>query len=169
MSGIKRRFLGLCLPPLFLGTLDATLTLCGQSSAYWAGDYQQVNEMGGFLRQLLQIHPMAFIAFLCIEFALLSSFILLVTDSIALWISIASTFSSSFGASTWILYRFSWGYAACHGLFLLAALLLMLGIRYGWQARPAEKYELKMLSPLWRGILATAIVALVVYLLIWPH
>ena len=169
MSGVKRRFLGLCLPPILLGSLDATLTLCGQSSVYWAGNYQYVNEMGGFLNQLLRIHPMVFIAFICIEFALLSSFILLVTDSIALWISIASTFSSSVGACSWILYRFSYGYAICHLVFLSAAILLTLGIRYGWQARPAEKYELKRLSPLWRGILATAIFALAVYLILWPH
>lgn len=169
MSGIKHRFLGLCLPPILCGTLDATLTLCGQSPAYWAGDYQQVNEMGGFLCQLLKIHPMAFIAFQCLQFVILSSFILLVTDSIALWVSITATFSASFGASTWILYRFSWGYATCHGLLFLVTLLLMLGIRYGWQARPAEKYELKRLSPFLRSILAIAIVAIVMYLLIWPH
>ena len=168
MSGVKRRFLGLCLPVILAGSLDATLTLCGQSPAYWAGDYQQVNELGGFLNQLLRIHPLAFIAFECFQFVVVSCFILLVTDSLALLVSIASVFNAVLGASTWILPT-SHGYVLTDVLFLSAALLLTIGIRYGWQARPAEKYELKWLSPLWRGILALAITGVYVYLITWPH
>ena len=169
MDGKCRRLLGLWLPTLPFGVLDATLTLRGQSAAYWAGDYQQVNELTGFLNQLLQIHPAAFIAFVCVEFALFGCFILLVSDGLALWASISATLSWCLGASTWILPRPHYGVAACQGLYLLAALLLMLGIRYAWRARPDEKYELRHFSPRWRGVLATGIVVLFVYLNLWPH
>lgn len=44
METLKQRFLGLCVPPLLLCLLDVALTLAGQSSPYWAGDYANVNE-----------------------------------------------------------------------------------------------------------------------------
>jgi hypothetical protein len=62
MNGVWRRFIGLCLPPVALCLLDATLTLTGQTEFYWAGDYSQVNEGSPTFHQLLSIHPLAFVA-----------------------------------------------------------------------------------------------------------
>ena len=62
MSAIKHRFLGLCLPPLLLSVLDATLTLNGQSPEYWSGVYTAANEASPTMNHLLQIHPLAFVA-----------------------------------------------------------------------------------------------------------
>jgi hypothetical protein len=61
MSLTTRRMLALCLPPLLAGLLDMSVTLHGQSEAYWAGDYSQVNEMSGNLRSWLQMSPIAFL------------------------------------------------------------------------------------------------------------
>src|SRR5262249_59314617 len=37
MSPFSRRLVGLCLAPILVWSVDCTLSLCGQSEAYWAG------------------------------------------------------------------------------------------------------------------------------------
>jgi hypothetical protein len=54
MNGVRQRFLGHCLPPMAFCLLDCTLTLAGQSAAYWGGAYGQVNEASPTFNHL---HP----------------------------------------------------------------------------------------------------------------
>ena len=141
MSGVGNRVLGLCLPALLLCALDNTMTLLGQSAAYWAGDYLRVNEASPTFNHLLQIHPAAFIAGMVVWMAVFVGMILLLPDTLALIVSIAVTFGHTAGTATWLLWRFNYGYQAVNGILLGAAALLGLGIRYGWRAAPSCQYR----------------------------
>jgi hypothetical protein len=169
MNGIQRRLLGLCLPPLLFCGFDMTLTLHGQPAQYWAGNYSQVNELSPTLGTWLRISPVAFVLGCTLLAALAVTIILLLPDALALIASIAGVMSGTYGASTWILYGTHWryGYQCMAGLVLLAAILLGLAIRYGWNAQPAEEYRLPIPS-FWRYFLAVILVAIVLYLSLRP-
>lgn len=169
MSGVRQRFLGLGLPPLLFSVLDNVLTLAGQSALYWGGDYTQVNEASPTFHHLLALHPLAFVGGGLVWIVIFVSIILLLPDTLALIVSIALTFGHAAGAATWMLWEFRYGYQAVNGLFLLAAVALSLGIRMGWQARPAEPYRLPPRLATWRWVLSALLLAVGVYLFLWPR
>jgi hypothetical protein len=169
MAGVRQRFLGLCVPPLAFSALDSTLTLAGQSAQYWGGAYGQVNEASPTFHQLLAIHPLAFVAGSLGWMAVFVGLILLLPDTLALIGSFVTTMGHTVGAATWVLWRYHYGYQACNGLFLLAAVALGLGIRWGWQAGPPQEYRLPLLSTAWRWLLSAALFAVGVYLFLWPR
>jgi hypothetical protein len=169
MAGVRQRFLGLCLPPLAFSVLDGSLTLIGQSAEYWAGAYARVNESSPTFNHLLAAHPLAFAAGLLGWMAVFVGIILLLPDTFALVVSIAVTLGHAVGAATWVLWRFQYGYQACNGLFLLAAVALGLGIRWGWRAGPPQDYTLPPLLANWRWILAASLFVIGVYLFLWPR
>ncbi len=166
---VKRRLLGLCLPPLLFWALDNTLTLIGQSADYWAGNYSAANEASPTFNQLLKIHPIAFVLGDIAWAAVFVGIILLLPDTLALIISIAVTFGHAVGAATWILWRFGYQYQASLALLLGSAIVLGLGIRYGWRAAPAEEYQLRGWSWRWRWIVSACLFAVGVYLYLWPR
>lgn len=169
MAGVRQRFLGLCLPPLAFAVLDGSLTLAGQSAEYWGGAYTRVNEVSPTFHHLLAAHPLAFAGGLLGWMAVFVGFILLVPDTLALVVSIVITFGHAVGAATWVLWRFQYSYQMCNGLFLLAAVSLGLGIRWGWRAGPLEPYRLTPRVARWRWVLAAALFAVGVYLFLWPR
>lgn len=169
MSGVRQRFLGLCLPPLAFTVLDGLLTLAGQSAEYWGGAYTRVNEASPTFHHLLAAHPLAFAGGLLSWMAVFVGIILLLPDTLALVVSIAVTLGHTVGATSWVRWQFQYGYQVCNGLFLLAAVALGLGIRWGWRARPPLEYHLPVLTPRWRWVLAAALFAVGVYLFLWPR
>jgi hypothetical protein len=169
MNGLRLRLVGLCLPPMLFSILDAFLTLMGQSANYWGGDYAQVNEVSPTFNHLLAIHPLAFIAGSAVWLGVVVGFLLLVPDTLALIVSIAVVFGHTVGASSWLLWRFQYGYQFCNGLFLLAAVILGLSIRYGWRAAPVVEYRISMLPAHWRWVIAAALFGVGVYLFLWPR
>lgn len=54
--------LWLYVPPVLLFLLDGCLTLLGQPTAYWGGDFSTVNEGNPLAAWLLTVHPLAFAA-----------------------------------------------------------------------------------------------------------
>ncbi len=102
MEGVRRRLMGLCLPPLVLCALDGVLTALGQSGVYWAGDYARVNEASPAFNHLLQIHPAAYAVGILAWAAVFVGIILLLPDTLALIVSIAVTFGHTVGAATWL-------------------------------------------------------------------
>ena len=81
-------------------------------------------------------------------------------------------FVAGFAASTWLLFRFNYGYAyqACCGLFLFTALALAVGIRKGWRAEAVDDAPLGARWPLlvrWGAVVA--IFAITTYLFLWPR
>lgn len=168
MNGVRSRLVGLCLVPMLFALLDGGLTLAGQSSAYWSGEYHQVNEASPTFRQLLIVHPLAFAGGILTWIGIFVAIILLLPDTLALTVSITVTFGHSVGALTWMIWRFQYGYQMANLLFLVAGILLATGIQRGWQARPAEDYRLP-LSPLARGLVSLLLFGIGVYLFLWPR
>jgi hypothetical protein len=170
MPQFRQRLLGLCLPPAALATLDGALTLAGQSGRYWAGNYGQVNELSPTFHQLLSYHPLAFTAGWLAWVLVFCSMILLMPQTLALTTSIAVTLGHTWGATTWLLYRFHYGYQVCEGLFLATALALAMGIRWGWRAKPQSDVPVGAGLPLfsrWAGI--AMLFAITIYLFLWPR
>ena len=169
MHPAARRFVGLCLPPLVFCASDGSVTLLGQSDVYWSGNYAHVNEASPTFNHLLQIHPAAFAAGLCVWAMMFVVMILLLPELLALIISIGVTFAHAAGTATWLLWRFQFGYQACNGLFLAASILLGLGIHSGWKARPEQAYRFRGWSAWTRLLLAGTLFATGVYLFLWPR
>jgi hypothetical protein len=168
-TGFKPRLLGLCGPPLLLCALDGSLTLVGQSAEYWAGAFTQVNEGSPTFNHLLQLHPAAYAAGIVGWAAMFATVILLLPDLGALILSIAVTFGHMAGAATWLLWRFQFGYQACNALFLASAVVLGLGIRWGWRAVPENEYRFRGWPLGTRLLLAAGLIIIGVYLFLWPR
>jgi hypothetical protein len=161
--------IGLCLPPVALCALDAALTLIGQSAEYWSGDYGRVTEGSPTFNHLLQIHPAAYVAGILVWVAVFVGILLLLPDTLALIVSIAVTLGHTVGAATWLLWRFQFGYQVCNGLFLTSAIILGLGIRWGWRAVPDRKYRLEGWPWGLRWVLVLVLFGVGVYLFLWPR
>lgn len=169
MTGLKQRFLGLCVPPVLLCLLDNALTLAGQSAEYWAGNYASVNEGSPTFYQLLQVHPAAFAAGGALWIAIFVAGILLLPDTLALIVSIAVTCGHTLGAASWIIWHFQFSYQVCNGLVLLSAVLLGVSIRWGWRAVPEQRYRLRGLFLWGRWGLVALLFGVGVYLFLWPR
>jgi hypothetical protein len=168
---MRNRFFGLCLPPLLLCLFDSTLTLVGQSSQYWAGNYWLANERNPTFNSLLNISPWADMAGIAVWMGVFVGILLLLPDTLALIVSIAVTFGHTVGAATWLYSRFfrsEYGYQMCNALFLFTAILLGTSIRWGWQAAPAQQYHIG-LKPILRWALIAVLFAVGVYLALWPR
>lgn len=94
--------LWLCLPPVVMALIDLTLTLTGQSSEYWAGDYHLAEEANPLARPFLIWSPFVFLGLGLIWVLAFSAFILLAPRWTAVFTSVALTFSHSVGSSTWL-------------------------------------------------------------------
>lgn len=133
-SGFKRRFVGLALPPLVLGALDAALTLFGQGDAYW-GNHLAVNEASPFFAALLQVHPVALAAGAAAWLVMIAAMILALPALPALLLSITIVLGHTMGAGSWMFDHFELGYQLANGFYLIAGCALGLGIHYAY--RPA--------------------------------
>jgi hypothetical protein len=89
MTGLRQRFLGLCLPPILFCVLDFTLTLVFQPAEYWQGDRTSIIEGSPTFHYLLTVHPAAFVVGVSVWIALFVALLLLLPDTPALITSIA--------------------------------------------------------------------------------
>ena len=93
----------LLIAPSSLAVTDGALTLAGQTSEFWSGDYQQVREHNPLASLILQAHPVWFalgILAWVIAFGLATHFL---SDRLAVAISALITLGHTIGCSTWIL------------------------------------------------------------------
>jgi hypothetical protein len=152
MADWQRRLVGLGLPCLLTWMLDVGLTLHGQPSEYWAGDYSRTTEGASFYRRLYTLHPAAGVGGHLLWIGLIGSLLVLLPEVLAVVLALAAVFGSTFGASTWVtaalLSRASWGaptlvnwYQASNGLFLAAA--VMAGIGVYWVVRSSALHRPK--------------------------
>ena len=169
MTGLRQRFLGLCLPPMLFCALDFTLTLVWQPPEYWQGDRTRIIEGSPTFHYLLTIGPAAFVVGVLTWMAIFVPLLLLLPDTPALVTSIAIVFGHTAGAAAWLRGRFTFDYQLLVGLFALAAVAVGLGVRWGWQAAPREPLRLGRLTNLWRWAMIAALVGVVVYLFLWPR
>jgi hypothetical protein len=170
MGQFRRRLFGLCLPPAATASLDAALTLRGQSAEYWAGNYARVNELSPTFHHLLAYHPVAFVAGFLGWVFIFATMILLLPRTLALAMSLAVTIGHTWGATTWLLHRFQFGYQTCEALFVLTALVLALGIERIWGAedKAAELVGSRLRPPLRWGLVAL-LAGIAGYLFLWPR
>ena len=170
MGPVGRRIFGLCLPPASLACLDAGLTLYGQSAAYWAGNYADVNELSPSFQHLMSYHPLAFVVGFALWILIFIGLILLLPQTFALTTSIAVALGHTLGASSWLIFRFHYGYQACNGLFALCAVMLAIGIRWGWRAEPRFDQPIGVKLPLLVRFGAVALLlGIAAYLFLWPR
>lgn len=93
----------LCIPPLILLALDATLTLLGQPEAYWSGDYAHVKELNPAAWFLMGWHPVLFLAVVILIGGLITAVIFLLPRGHAYMLSLIASFLSAAGASSWLV------------------------------------------------------------------
>jgi hypothetical protein len=128
-----------------------------------------VNEASPTFHQLLALHPLAFAGGFLVWMVVFVGIIMLLPDTLALVVCIVVTLGHTVGTATWLLWRFQYGYQVCNGLFLLAAIALALGIRWGWRAAPSHDYRLPSALAKWRWVLSAALFAVGIYLFLWPR
>jgi hypothetical protein len=169
MTGLRQRFLGLCLPPVLFCVMDFTLTLAGQPAEYWEGDRTRIIEGSPTFHYLLTVHPAAFVVGVLVWIAIFVVLLLLLPDTPALITSIAIVLGHTAGTAAWLRGKFMFDYQMLVGLFLLSAVSISLGVRWGWQAAPKEPLYLGRLPSPLRWTMIAALVAVVVYLFLWPR
>jgi len=170
VKGLRQRFFGLCVPPLVFCALDTILTLLGQTAEYWkGGQLAYDNESSPTFHYLLSVHPAAFVAGIAGWAAILVVVLLLLPDTLALIVSVAVVLGHAVGAATWLLFHFKFGYQICNGLFLLAAVAIGIGVRWGCQANPSEALRLDRMPQVLRWTLIVLLIGIGVYLFLWPR
>jgi len=125
------------IPCLVAFLLDSGLTLHGQPSEYWAGDYSHTTEGGPFWRRLYTIHPWAAVGGYALWVGLGAGLLVLLPEVLAVILSIAIVFGHFAGAYTWLVRITSVGwYQTANGMFLVAAVVLGVGLH--WSLRTCE-------------------------------
>jgi hypothetical protein len=120
-----RKKLWLCVPFAVLAFIDFGLTLNGQSQAYWQGNHNAVNEALPLFAWGLRHGPTAFL-FVCLLWVLvLSVLIVIVPDIVSQILSLAMVIGHTWGAMSWLVYRFRVEYHLCVLLFVLSAVLFI--------------------------------------------
>src|SRR5215470_1761957 len=92
----------LCLPPLLCYTLDVTLTLAGQPSAYWGGERGAVHEANPLARWLLAQHPAAFPVAALGWAAVFVLVLALWRARLAVFLAFCLTLFHAVGAASWL-------------------------------------------------------------------
>ncbi len=126
----ERRAFWLFIPPIILSSIDFGLTLYGQPSVYWAGNYSQANEISPSFATALRFHPIGFVALFAIWAAIFCILILLLPEILALFLTVAIVIGHMLGASTWLAYRFH-SYQSAILLILATAGLIVFSFKRG--------------------------------------
>jgi uncharacterized membrane protein len=113
--------LWLCVMPAGLFLFDVALTLIGQPSAYWAGDYALAHEASPPGRWLLAHHPAAFIGAAIVWTTLLSLAIAYLPKTLSKIVALSFVIGHAWGASSWFWGVLKLGYWADLLFFALAA------------------------------------------------
>lgn len=124
------RSLWLIVPPALMALLDAGITLYGQSSAYWSGNYAAVSEASPSFAGYLAIHPLCFLTVIFVWIVIFSLIVLLLPETPGLCVSVAVLLGHMFGTSTWLLYNIR-SYQLTMALILLTAVILVFAFKRG--------------------------------------
>jgi hypothetical protein len=85
------------------GFIDITLTLLGQSHAYWAGDYSKAREGNPLAEPLLTWNPWAFAAITTAWIVALIVLLHFWKHRFAEWVAIVAFAGHTFGGAAWIM------------------------------------------------------------------
>jgi hypothetical protein len=156
----KRRLLGMGLPCLLAFAFDIGLTMHGQPTEYWQGDYAHTTEGAPFQRKLYMIHPLAAVAGHSIGLGCWITLILLLPEVLAVILSIAIVFGHTVGGYMWFGYALtSHWYQTAHGMFFVSAVVLGMGLY--WSLRMgarlgAPSTERRLPQPFRWGLIVVA-------------
>lgn len=130
--------LWLAFPPALLCVADAALTLRGQPSAYWQGDFSQVLEFNPLGHVLLTYHPWAFAVGVAVYLVFFQLLMQLLIRRWVILLSFALTLGHVIGGAGWLAREgiVGWILAVC---FIVAAERLV-GI--SWRMSGLVKTEL---------------------------
>ncbi|MDP6546557.1 MAG: hypothetical protein QGH60_21470 [Phycisphaerae bacterium] len=118
----NRRRIPLCIPPLILCLIDQTITLIGQTPAYWSGDYSNAREGNPLFNWLLCRHPLAFEAGVLLWIAIFGCAILFLPRFVSKVVSVAVVLGHTWGAASWLCLIYAHGYWYAIGLCLLSGI-----------------------------------------------
>ena len=122
---MSKQKLWLCVAPMSVCAFDAGLTLIFQPAAYWAGDYEKVQEFSQPDRWMLLQHPLLFVAWVCVWITGTSTAIFLLPVRVGLIIAITMILGNASGASWWIGARLPYGFWIGFGMFVVIAALVV--------------------------------------------
>jgi hypothetical protein len=108
--------------PILAASGDLVLTLYGQGPHYWSGGRDRVNEANPQFNQLLQYHPLAFLAGGLGWILVFSTLILVLPRRLSLWLVLGVVMGHTWGMTTWI--RSLWpepSYWVCLGLWVVVS------------------------------------------------
>ena len=120
-----RRKLLLCIPPLILCLIDQTITLIGQTPAYWSGDYSNAREANPWFNWLLRQHPLAFEAGILLWIVVFVCAILFLPRLVSMVISVAIVLGHTWGTATWLCLKYTHGYWITIGMFVLSGIVIV--------------------------------------------
>src|SRR5262245_30676042 len=114
---MKTHHAWLCIGPAVAGVLDCGLTLRGQSTIYWEGQYQDAVEGNPVFLGILRLHPLLFaiVSLLCLGLLCLS--VLCFPTPAAKIIAWVLLVCHTFGVATWLIRPLPYGVLSCVVLF----------------------------------------------------
>jgi len=120
-----RRKIPLCIPPLILCLIDQTITLIGQTPAYWSGDYSNAREGNPWFSWLLRQHPLAFEAGILLWIVVFTCAILFLPRFVSMVLSVAIVLGHTWGTASWLCLKYTHGYWYTIGVFILSSIVIV--------------------------------------------
>ena len=117
--------LWLCLPAVITHLFDSVVTLLGQSSEYWGGQYNQVTEFNPVSHFALVTHPLVYLVYTVLQFIIVSVLIIVFPLMISKVFSTAWTMGSATGIISWLIGRFSVGFWISASTLFIPAIILV--------------------------------------------
>jgi hypothetical protein len=118
-------------PPILFACADFGITLYGQSSEYWSGQYSHVSEGSPGYAYYLSIHPMAFVARVAIWMFLVSVLISIVPEFLAMILAACLTMGHTLATAMWLSFRFG-SYQSAEALIFFSAIVLVASFRFAY-------------------------------------
>lgn len=162
---MKIRRFGLCATPLLLFVVDISLTLYGQPTAYWAGDYGAAREGSPEVRRVMQIHPTLLFVMIAVWMSVIVLLVQLLPRLLAELFSVATTIAHTACAAQWLKYHFTFPYQLTIATSIAAGCLIVLSLRAG-RAQP-EETEISPTRLAW-GFMVVAL-SVIAYAVLYPH
>lgn len=119
ISTLERSRLLMCCSPVVACLCDLTVTLSGQSTEYWSGNWAAVTEGNPIPHWLLTQHPLALCGGIAVWIAVFCTAIIKLRPQPARVVTFVVMLGHATAASTWLLNMRPWG-------ILYAGMLLVL-------------------------------------------
>lgn len=165
----KRKFVGLCVPPLLLALADGSLTVLGQSEMYWS-NFLVVNEASPGFGALLEAGPWMLAGGAVVWMAAFCLLIIAAPPTPALIISIAVALGHTVGSGSWLFehFKFGAGYQVANAYYLMSACMIGFGVRHAFPAGIMKSDDALKVAEKTRLLIAGAIFAAATVMFLFP-